>query len=270
MIPVARAPANRFADAAMPNLLRALWLGAALGTAVAARAQTDEIQVYDATIAEPGSAELTVHNNYTPNGRKAPDFAGGVTPDRSLNGTFEFAYGCADFWELGLYMPVYTLTNQGALDYEGAKLRTLFVVPHARTREFFYGVNFEFSYNLPRWSPTRTGLEVRPIVGWHEGTWDFILNPIVDSDFDGLGRAHFEPAERIAYNASSRWTFALEEYADLGRLRRFDALSQESQSLFLVIDYTASGNNSFEFGAGFGLTGESDRLVLKLIWNHAL
>ena len=35
-----------------------------------ASAQTDEIQVYDAQIAEPGVFNLMVHNNFTPEGLK--------------------------------------------------------------------------------------------------------------------------------------------------------------------------------------------------------
>ncbi|MGA9884809.1 MAG: hypothetical protein WBQ34_13910 [Candidatus Acidiferrales bacterium] len=40
----------------------------------AAFGQTDEIQVYDASIAEPGVVNLTWHNNYTPDGRTLPSF----------------------------------------------------------------------------------------------------------------------------------------------------------------------------------------------------
>jgi hypothetical protein len=56
-------------------------------------AQTDEIEVYDAVIAAPGVVNLTWHNNYTPNGRDAPEFPGGIVPDHSLNGVTEWAYG---------------------------------------------------------------------------------------------------------------------------------------------------------------------------------
>jgi len=44
------------------------------------RGRTDEIQVYDAAIAKPGVFNLTWHNNYTPSGRKLPDFPGGIPP----------------------------------------------------------------------------------------------------------------------------------------------------------------------------------------------
>lgn len=237
---------------------------------VIAHAQTDEIQVYDAGIVDPGKFELTVHGNYTPDGLKQPAFPGGVVPNHSVNGAFEWAYGAADFLELGLYLPVYTVTNSGNPQFDGGKLRMLWVVPHARQREFFYGVNFEFSYNVHHWESTRTALEIRPIAGLHEGRWDLIFNPILDSDFKGLDQMHFAPAERIDYNLSQKWAVGVEHYGDLGPLRHFDPVSQQSQSLFAVADYRVDEANSVEFGVGHGLTSQTDDVVLKLIFNHDL
>ncbi|MBV8210865.1 MAG: hypothetical protein JO133_12470 [Burkholderiaceae bacterium] len=242
----------------------------ALFVPMGALAQTDEIQVYDASIAEPQHAELTVHSNYTADGRTQAQFAGGVVPDHSVNGAFEFAYGVDDSWELGLYMPVYTITNDSKPKFDGAKLRSLWVSPHAHERAFFYGVNFEFSYNLRHWDVSRTGLEIRPITGWHLGRWDLIANPIIDSNFDGLGHSHFAPAERVAYNVSDRWAFAAELYSDVGTFRRFDNWSEQPQTLFAVVDASFSASTSLEFGVGHGLTAASDNVVLKLIWNRSL
>ncbi len=77
-------------------------------------AQTDEIQVYDAAIAEPGVFNLMVHTNFTPIGRKTPDFPGAIIPNDSVNGAWEWAYGVTDWFEQGLYLPVYTPYSQGA------------------------------------------------------------------------------------------------------------------------------------------------------------
>lgn len=247
-------------------LARALLLCGAIPAA--ALAQTDEIQVYDAAIAEQGKFALTVHGNYTADGPRQAAFPGGVVPNHSANGALEWAYGAADFLELGLYLPVYTVTNRGNPQLDGAKFRTLWVVPHARQREFFYGVNFEFSYNLHQWEQTRTALEMRPIAGLHEGRWDFIVNPIIDYDFKGIGGARFAPAERIAYNASRRWAFGLEHYSDLGPLQGFDAVPQQYHTLFAVTDYNLDEANSLEFGVGHGFTSAAEDVILKVILNH--
>lgn len=111
---------------------------------------------------------------------------------------------------------------------------------------------------------------MRPIAGAHEGRWDFILNPIVDYDFRGVGGAHFAPAERVAYNVSQRWAFALEHYSDLGPLRGLAPVAQQAQTLFAVADYTLDEGNSLEFGVGHGFTAAADDVVVKLILNHDL
>src|SRR3984893_448478 len=135
-------------------------------------AQTDEIQVYDASIADKGKFNLTWHNNLTPAGATTPAFHGALGADKSLNGVPEWAYGVTDWFEAGLYMPLYSIgkedTNHGTSALlNGFKIRLLFVAPHADERTFFYGVNFEFSDNAKHWSSTRFTSEVRPIVGWH-------------------------------------------------------------------------------------------------------
>src|SRR6202166_2879224 len=119
-----------------------------VGCASAVRAQTDEIQVYDAEIAAPGVFNLTWHNNFTLSGSSSPGFPGAIVPDKSLNGVSEWAYGVAPWFEAGLYFPLYSLTGDGSVLFNGFKLRTLFVEPNAADQVFVYGVNFEFSDNM--------------------------------------------------------------------------------------------------------------------------
>jgi hypothetical protein len=227
-------------------------------------AQTDEIQVYDAEITAPGKWNLTWHNNFTPSGRTEPAFPGGIVPDHALNGVPEWAYGVTPWFEAGLYLPIYSLTRDGELLFDGTKLRALFVVPHAHDRTFFYGINFELSYNTPHWAPSRFAGEIRSIVGVHLARFDLIVNPIVDTEFNGLGNLEFVPAVRAAWNTSDKLTLALEEYADFGPLRHFAPSDQQSHTLFAVIDY-GSSSHSLEFGLGRGLTPASDKWVIKLM-----
>lgn len=246
----------------------AFWL-LALGNTGLLQAQTDEIQVYDAQIASPGISNLTWHNNYTPVGLRHPAFAAGIVPNRDLNGVAEWAYGISSWLEAGLYFPLYSVTSNGAVKYDGTKVRALFVSPDAATRAFFYGVNFEFSLNTAHWDSSRYTQEIRPIIGWHVGALDCIFNPILDNSYKGIGRLDFAPASRIAYNLNGRWVAAVEEYADVGHLDGFYRGPHQIHQLFGVLDFKGASWN-VEGGAGAGLTGASDRLVLKLILSHDL
>jgi opacity protein-like surface antigen len=233
-----------------------------------AAAQTDEIQVYDGGLADRGVLNLTFHTNFTPDGRKDPAFAGGVSANRSFNQVPEWAYGVTSWFEAGLYMPLYNRDNNLGWGLNGFKLRALFAVPNADDRKFVYGANFEFSVNAHRWDASRFTSEVRPIIGWHLKPWDIIVNPILDTAYDGLGKLDFAPSMRVAYNVSALWAVAAEHYADYGPLRQLAGRRDQSHQVYGVVDY--NGKLKVQAGIGFGLTGASDNLTLKLIVSRDL
>jgi hypothetical protein len=248
-------------------VLALLITGAVVCFPRAAAAQADEIQVYDGGLAAPGIFNLTWHNNFTPRGVRTPPYPGAVVADGSFNGVTEWAYGVTNWFEAGLYLPLYTYDKHQGWGIDGAKLRALFAVPHADDRRFFYGANFEFSYNARRWDQTRFTSEVRPIVGWHLKPWDVIINPIVDTAYDGLENLEFVPAVRVAYNFSSGWALAAEEYANYGRFGAWSDGKDQAHQLYGVVDRTF-GSVDVEAGVGVGLTGASDRVTLKLLVAH--
>ncbi len=257
------------------SIWKLLFSGAVLVSVLAvvpasARAQTDEIQVYDGSIAAPGVINLTLHNNFTPDGLKTPAFPGGLVPDKSWNGVAEWAYGVTDWLEAGLYLPLYSVSKDRGATINGGKLRLLFTAPHAAERTFFYAVNFEFSYNARHWDPRTFTSEIRPIFGLHLHPWDLIVNPILDNSFvGGFKRLDFAPASRIAYNFSPKWAAAVEEYADIGPLNSFYPGNEQSHQIWGVFDHTA-GWADIEAGIGFGLTGASDKVTLKLMLSRNL
>lgn len=235
-----------------------------LGFASMARAQTDEIQVYDAEIAAPGTFNLTWHNNFIASGNGTPSFPGAIVPDKSLNGVTEWAYGVAPWFEGGLYVPLYSITRDNGVLYNGFKVRTLFVTPDAAAREVFYGVNLEFSFNTDHWNQRRYTSEIRPIIGTHVGRFDFIFNPILDNSYAGISNLEFLPDTRVAMKVSDTYKVALEEYDDFGRISHFLPGSKQSHQLFSVLDIHTH-RFDIEAGLGFGLTGASDHRVFKLI-----
>ena len=242
-----------------------------LAAPAAVWAQTDEIQVYDAEIADKGVWNLMIHTNFTPVGRKTADFPGGIIPNHSVNGAAEWAYGVTDWFEQGLYLPVWSPYSEGrGGSINGFKLRELFVRPHAADHTLFYGVNFEFSVNYHYWESRRITSEVRPIIGVHLKPVDLIFNPIVDTNYHGgFGNLEFVPATRVAYNVKKDWAVALEEYADTGTLRHFDTFNDQFHEIWAVMDHD-SKTVSVEFGVGVGVTSGADRLTFKLMLSRDL
>ena len=227
---------------------------------------TDEIQVYNAGIAAPGQFTIQQHLNYVALGSKDPPFPGGFPSNHSVNGTPEFAYGVTDWWEVGLYLPFAIQDRQFLSD--SFKLRTLFVSPHAEQRNFFYGVNFEFSNETPKFSQTRFGMEIRPIIGVRNAYYEFIVNPIVDIGFGKNGEADFAPAARLARKLGEDLYAGFEYYSDLGEIGNFNKLSDQQHTLFAVTDFKL-GDFGVNFGVGYGLTRASDRWVIKTIVGYA-
>jgi hypothetical protein len=226
----------------------------------------DEIQVYNAGIAAPGQFTIQQHLNYVGAGLASPPFPGGLVSNHSINGTPEFAYGVTDWWEVGLYLP-FAIQDQQFLS-DSFKLRTLFVSPNADQRNFFYGINFEFSNTTPKFSQTRFGLEIRPIVGVRNADYEFIVNPIVDIGFGQYGQADFAPAARIARKLGPDLFVGLEYYADFGEIGNFARLADQQHTLFAVTDFKL-GVFDVDLGVGYGLTSASDRFVIKTIVGYA-
>ncbi len=242
---------------------RALALGALL-IAGRAPAQTDELQVYTGEIVERGEVAVTLHANYVPSGRTAPRFPGGIVPEGAVNGVAELAVGVAPWAELGLYLPVFTVTRDGEWLLDGAKLRALFVTPRAEERRMFLGVNLELGANADHWDPSRLTGEARFILGGRVGPLELVLNPILDTAFDGLGAISLAPAARVAWRLSERWTVGVEHYAALGALDHLEPASGQGHTLFAVLDRDGAPV-SVELGVGVGLTAASDDVTLKLI-----
>ena len=258
--------------AAGPGLARGcalfgLGVLAALALAPRQARAVDEIQLYNAEIADLGQWTIQHHFNYAFSGRKEPDFPGGLVPNHALNATPEFAYGVTDWFELGWYVP-WAVDENGRFLSNGVKFRTLFVTPNADKKNFFYGLNFEYDLTTPPFSQTRFAMEIRPIIGWRNPQWELIVNPIVDIGFGSLGDVDFAPAARLARKINDDLSLAVEYYSDLGRPGSFLPFEQQAHQLFAVVDFKV-GVIDVDFGIGYGLTEGSDRWVAKTILTYA-
>jgi hypothetical protein len=226
----------------------------------------DEIQLYNAEIDEVGQFSIQQHLNYTFLGSKQAAFPGGFPSNHALNGTPEFAYGITEWFELGLYIP-WAIDSKDRFLSNWFKLRTLFVTPNADTKSFFYGLNFEYDYTSRPFSQTLFAMEIRPILGWRNPEWEFIVNPIVDLGFGRFGDVDFLPAARLARTLTKDLAFGVEYYTDLGRPGSFLPFEEQSHQLFGVVDFKV-GVVDVDFGLGYGLTPGSGRFVAKTILTY--
>jgi len=234
---------------------------AMVGFATGARAD-DEIQVYNGEIADVGKWTGQHHINYAIRGRKEPEFPGGLIPNKTTNATSEFAYGVTNWFEAGFYVP-YAFDRDG-FHSNAFKLRTLWVTPDAGKREVFFGLNIEYDYLMPKFSDTRFGMEIRPIIGWRKGDYELIINPIVDLSFGKNGEVTFVPAARLARNFGEDFALAIEYYTDLGPIDHFLPFSEQGHNIYGVVNFKVD-RFDFEFGVGYGLTSGSDRWMTKLM-----
>jgi len=123
-----------------------------------------------------------------------------------------------------------------------------------RNKEFYYGMNFEFSWNQRQW-------EHRPTAAKSAPSWDGIsttagASPSIPSSTNdykgGIAGLEFVPATRLDYKLNDKWTVAAEEYDDFGQLRRFVPAKEQFHKLWATFDYTGMPV-SIETGIGFGL-----------------
>lgn len=224
-----------------------------------------EIQVYDATVNQPGRPALELHLNSVISGRRDA-----VPPElpahHQSHFTAEPAFGITDWWEVGMYVQTALLAD-GTFEYAGTKLRTKLVVPGRPESRLRWGVNVEVSRLPDRYERDVWGGEIRPIGTWSSagGAWYVSVNPIVDLSFARLEAPSFEPATTILYVVGGLLSAGIEYYANLGPVGGWLPPGEQEHYLFEVINVLAWKHVRLNVGVGEGLTGASNDFVGKMI-----
>jgi hypothetical protein len=223
----------------------------------------DEIQVYTDDINAPGEHGVELHLNTTPSGRSAPGYPGEVPPHHGLRITPEISWGLARNWDGGFYLP-FVRSGEGTDYFAGPRFRLKWLPlrPAEDGAGYFAGVNWELSFVERRFEEARRTAEIRPIIGYRNADWLFSFNAIVATDLAGpqKGTLTFAPALKVARNVGSGYALGAEYYADLGRLSHFAPSSEQSRTLYFIVD-----TGKVNFGIGRGLNGATDRWTLKSI-----
>jgi hypothetical protein len=236
----------------------------ALAAPPPAYAAPEEIEVYQDDLKEPGKWGVDLHNSYVFSGRRTPDYPGEQPPGRVYRLTPEFTYGLTPQLELGLY--VLTSRNaQGDFHADGSKVRIRYIAPHDAQAGFFWGGNVEVGSTSRRVSETRWTAELKGIFGYRQGLWTFALNPNLDWGLSrGGGPVAADVDFKVSYDLGNKTAIGIESYNEIGPLKHLSLSSDNGRILYAVVDKDL-GKVDLNAGIGRGLTGASDRWVLKFI-----
>jgi len=223
----------------------------------------DEIQVYTDDLEKRGALGVELHVNATPSGRSTPDYPGEVTPYHGLRVTPEISTGLARDWDAGIYLP-FVRNADGTTYAAGVKFRLKWLPlrPGAGGDGWFAGLNGEVAFVDPRFEESGRGGELRPIVGYRRGGWLVSFNPIPLRRLaePQRGVVSFAPALKVSRSIGDRKALGIEYYADLGRVSDFSSPSEQSHTLYAVLD-----TPWLNFGVGRGLNAATDRWTVKAI-----
>lgn len=230
-----------------------------------------EIQVYDGTVADPGSIGAELHANTVAAGRRT-SLPPELPAHHQSHFTLEVAYVITRWWEVGGYFQTAVLPD-GSFEYAGDKLRTKLVVPERAGSPFHWGVNLEVARLPAAFDRNVWGAEIRPIATWSSGTGAIYasVNPIVDISLAGPDRGEapsFEPAATIRYVRAGLLSVGLEYYASLGPIGGWLAARDQEHYLYEVIDVLRWKRVELNLGVGQGLTDASNDFVAKMILGY--
>jgi hypothetical protein len=230
-----------------------------------AHAFSDEIQVYMDEINAAKKFGLDIHTNYVMSSRRALDFAGEQAPWRVFRATPEFSYGLTDNWELGAYILTSRDGNKNT-NLDGEKIRIKYIASAEAGQSYFWGANLEAGRVAYRIDQNPWNAELKGIVGYRNDRWTIATNANVGWKISGPAPspASFHLDSRISYKTDHDFEIGLESYNEFGPIRHMGSLSQQSQTIFAVVDVNLRGWD-LNLGIGRGLNSASDRWVAKAI-----
>jgi hypothetical protein len=223
-----------------------------------------EIQVYEYETVPKRKWNLETHLNYIARGTRT--FEGTVAPSQhQLHLTYELTRGLTSRFEMAGYL-VLGRREANGLEFVGWRLRPRVSLPETWPLPFKVSISGEIGFPRQVYEENSTTLEIRPILEKAVGRLQFDLNPVIGRALRGPGTDEgwdFEPAVRVAYEASRKLDLTLEYYGSTGPL--FDPLpaGEQAHQFFPGFDLKLRENIVWNFGIGVGATSAGNRLVYK-------
>ncbi len=243
--------------------------------ACAAAQDNYEIQVYGSELVAPSNTMVEIHSNFTAHGSKF--VVNGVQPsNHAMHETLEITHGFNDWFETGFYV-FSSIQPDGGWQWVGDHIRPRISVPEKWHWPVGISISQEIGYVRPSFSADTWSYELRPIIDKTAGRWYFSFNPAFERALHGLSVHQgwtFAPAFKFSYDLTKKVAAGIEYYGATGPATEFDPLDQQEHQIFPTIDLNLSPKWEFNFGVGWGLTPQTDRLIVKCIvgrrfsWTH--
>lgn len=228
-----------------------------------------EIQVYPYDTVPPHHTMVEFHMNYFPSGTK--ETANGTfANNHQFHFTVEITHGLTEYFELAGYLVTAYVPDAGP-KFAGARIRPRFRLPEGLHFPFKVSVSTEVGFNKHQFDPNTITLEIRPILEKEMGRWYVSFNPDFSKSFRGLDSHRgfaFEPGAKVSYSVTRRLEPGIEYYAATGPVTHFEMPHDQHHLVFPTLDINAGPTWEFNFGVGRGLTGTSERWVVKWIIGH--
>ncbi|HKD65805.1 MAG TPA: hypothetical protein VKB84_03120 [Candidatus Binataceae bacterium] len=237
----------------------------------AARSQVDawEFEVYPYATEQRGMVELEMLNGVVPNGHNTPGSglsSGTFSSQGSWFNALELTYGVTDRIEAAAYIDDTQVSGHGYW-YSGSKFRL-------RGRLFDEGVlpvdlgwyaELEW-HKIDQFDDAELEIEFKPIIEKDIGRFTFNFNPIFEKPITGPDKNRgfeFGYANGMYYRWMRYLSPGVEFYGGIGLIDDNDQLSDQQHYIFPVAWGELPRGIEYSIGPGFGLTRNSDHVLLK-------
>jgi hypothetical protein len=179
---------------------------------------------------------------------------------------YELTYGLTDRVEAAAYLNLAVPAGHG-MWWAGDKFRLRGRLFDEETLPINLGWYAELEWHkTPQFDDADLELELKPILEKDFGRWSLVANPVFEKVLVGAGHDRgFEFGYRSA--VYYRWMRCLspgiEFYGGTGLIDDTDSLASQRHYIFPVVWGDLPHGIEYSMGPGFGLTGGSDRVIVK-------
>lgn len=243
-----------------------------LSVAARARAQVNpwEFEVYSYATESRGTLELETDNAIIASGHSlaGEGTSAGTFPSRGMwFNQYEATYGLTDRIETAIYLRMAAPRDHG-YQYAGSafRLRGRLFDPGVLPVDLGWYTELEL-HKTPQFDDARAEFEFRPILEKDLGSFSLVADPIFEKVLQGAGQQaglEFGYAAGAYYRGNRRLSPGIEFYGGAGLIDSPDPVRAQQHYVVPVIWGRLPFGIEYSFGAGFGLTHGSDRVLIKL------